>query len=73
MHGGSGGIANGNNRHSGHSVKVNIGQKKRDGSHWNVNYNNNQDEHNVKVNAGKRKPNGDHWDVDYTIDLKRNK
>ncbi|KAM7442541.1 hypothetical protein ABFA07_008566 [Porites harrisoni] len=73
IHSGSGGIANGNNRPRGHSFEVNVGQQKRDGSHWNVKYTNNRDEHSINVNAGQQKPNGGHWNVDYTHDMKENK
>lgn len=66
-------MANGNNRPRGHSFEVNVGQQKRDGSHWNVKYTNNRDEHSINVNAGQQKPNGGHWNVDYTHDMKENK
>lgn len=69
IHRGSGGITNGNNRRRGHRLEVNVGQQKRDGSHWKVKYNYNQGEHKVNVNAGQQKPNGDHWNVDYTNDM----
>lgn len=72
IHRGSGGIASGNNRPRGHSFEVNVGQQKRDGSHWKVNYKNNRDERNVNVEVGQEKPNGDHWDVRYTHDMKEN-
>lgn len=70
IHRGSGGISgNGNNPPRGNRLEVNVGQKKRDGGHWNVKYTNNRDEHNVNVEAGQKKPNGDFWNVDYTLDL----
>lgn len=72
MHHGSGGIANRNSRPRGHNFKLEVGQKKRDGSHWKLQYIKNSNEEKVKVEARKKKPNGDHLSVDYTHDMKRN-
>lgn len=59
----------GNKPNRGNSLEVNVGQKKRNGDHWNVKYTNNPNDHNINVQAGGQKPNGDHWSVDYTHDM----
>ena len=70
VHRGSlGGNAGGNRPVRGNSLEVNVGQKKRNGDHWNVTYTKNPNDHNINVKAGGQKPNGDHWSVDYTHDM----
>ena len=59
----------GRNPARGNSLEVNVGQKKRNGDHWDVKYKNNPDEHSINVNAGGEKSNGDHWSVNYTHDM----
>ena len=63
------GSLGGNNRARGNSLEVSVGQKKRNGDHWDVTYTKKPNDHNINVKAGGRKPNGDHWSVDYTHDM----
>ena len=64
-----GGNSGGNQRARGNSLVVSVGQKKRNGDHWDVKYTKNPNDHNINVKAGGQKPNGDHWSVDYTHDM----
>lgn len=67
----SGGNSVGRKPARGKSFEVNVGQKKRNGDHWNVKYKNNPDEHSINVEAGGEKSNGNHWSVNYTHDIGR--